>query len=600
MGIRTTNNPTGTKTFTEDVLKIEKCGPSEDYLTIIDVPGIFRLVEHGVVSSGDRAMVRNMVEKYIKDARTVILAVLPCTSDVFTQEILALAEEYDKKGERTLGILTKPDLLKEIRAKASICYMVNGKRKPLNLGYYVVRNKGADDPDDDSGSRSDDAVLAEREAIFQEEPWTGLPKDRLGVKALRERLQDLLGLITDRSFPLVRMEARQTLAECRDLKDELGEPRQTEHEQQKYLVTVAARFRSLARAALEADYSIHGAFADDDLRLITAVINITGRFSEKFMQSSPVYSFQTRKGRLEEYIEAAKNLPFNGVDSLDITQPEPIELDELSEIEGILTKDWANHDPKEGIMAWIDSIYCRSRGMDLFTYSSNLPASAFREQSAKWGCMTRQYLSKVIMILHRFIVYALKLVCTDKGVFEKVKSSIIDGEGGLLARYEKAMDKAMFLVDCERNLKPYTVNQDFCALVEKYRASRQESQQESKPTAHTHTHPTITQKIVHLSLSTTENRDNKEQTKEEIFDKLRAYYEIASNRFLDDVFRQAVDNYLLSGPESPLWLFSEQWVIGLSREKLAWIAGEPRAVRETRNSLDKKIEDLEGAIRILQ
>lgn len=61
MGIRTATNPAGTKTFTEDVLKIEKCGPEEDYLTIIDVPGIFRLVEKGVVAANDKKLVRDRV-----------------------------------------------------------------------------------------------------------------------------------------------------------------------------------------------------------------------------------------------------------------------------------------------------------------------------------------------------------------------------------------------------------------------------------------------------------------------------------------------------------------------------------------------------------
>ncbi|KAM7185382.1 P-loop containing nucleoside triphosphate hydrolase protein [Rhypophila sp. PSN 637] len=589
MGIKTPSNPSGTKTFTEDVLKVEKCGPNEDYLTIIDVPGIFRLVEEGVVTASDKVLVRSMVEKYIKDARTVILAVLPCTSDVFTQEILALAEEYDIKGERTLGILTKPDLLSENRAKASICDMVNGKRKPLNLGYYVVRNKGADDPDDDAGAESDDDMLAEREVIFREEPWSSLPKERLGVKALRERLQDLLGQITDRSFPSVRIETRKMLAECRTLRNELGDPRQTENDQKKYLMAIAARFQSLARTALEADYSSHRAFANDHLRLITAVINLTGRFNERFIQSSPVYAFQTRNPVSESLGESTMKSLVNGLASMDIAKPDDIELEEFPELEAILTSNWVTRDPKDGIMAWIDSIYSRSRGVDLFSYSSNLPANAFREQSADWACMTQQYVSNIIFVLHRFIIYALDFICTDKALFEKVKSSILDGDDGLLIRYQKAMKKATFLVNVERDQKPYTLSHEFSTLVEEFRAARQEPQKDSQnPINSQPTPPAV------------DNKDNKEQVKEEIFDKLQAYYDIASKRFLDNVFRQAVDYHLLTGPDSPLWVFDQEWVMKLSKERIDGIAGEPRAIKEKREELDKKIEDLEAAIKILQ
>lgn len=140
MGIRTPCNPTGQYTFSEDVLKNEKCGPNEDYLTVNDVPGIFRTTTEDIATENDKAMVRNMVIEYIKDPSTIILAVLPANVDVATQEILALAAEYDKAGERTLGILTKPDLLKERSAKATVCELVLGNCKALNLGYYIVRS----------------------------------------------------------------------------------------------------------------------------------------------------------------------------------------------------------------------------------------------------------------------------------------------------------------------------------------------------------------------------------------------------------------------------------------------------------------------------
>ena len=123
-------------------------------------------------------------------------------------------------------------------------------------------------------------------------PWSSLPNDRVGVKALRERLQDLLGQITDRCFPLVRMEARQMLVESHKARDELGDPRQTEREQQKYLATIAGKFQALARTGLDADYYIDPAFENSAFRLITSVINITEHFGREFMRVSSVYYFQ--------------------------------------------------------------------------------------------------------------------------------------------------------------------------------------------------------------------------------------------------------------------------------------------------------------------
>ena len=142
MGLRADISTGNGAVFSEDVLKIEVQGPHEDYLTIIDVPGIFRTTTQGTTKD-DMVMVRDLVKRYIRDDRTIILAVLPSNVDIATQEILELAEDYDKNGERTLGVLTKPDLVLEPSAQAAVCDLVQGKKRPLTLGYFLVRNRGA-------------------------------------------------------------------------------------------------------------------------------------------------------------------------------------------------------------------------------------------------------------------------------------------------------------------------------------------------------------------------------------------------------------------------------------------------------------------------
>ena len=120
MGIRADMSSTASTIFSEDILKIEIYGPREDYLTVIDVPGIFRNQTEGITTKEDMIIVHNLVREYIKDKRTIILAVLPSNVDINTQEIIDLAKEYDKLGERTLGVLTKPDLVTEYNTKLSV------------------------------------------------------------------------------------------------------------------------------------------------------------------------------------------------------------------------------------------------------------------------------------------------------------------------------------------------------------------------------------------------------------------------------------------------------------------------------------------------
>ena len=112
MGLKEIGVPNeAAETFSDDVLKIEICGPEQQHLSVIDVPGIFRNTTAGLTTDSDMEVVKNMVNNYMKNPRSVILAVIPANVDIATQGILKMARECDPKGQRTLGVLTKPDLV---------------------------------------------------------------------------------------------------------------------------------------------------------------------------------------------------------------------------------------------------------------------------------------------------------------------------------------------------------------------------------------------------------------------------------------------------------------------------------------------------------
>ena len=60
MGLGEANTGSHKKTFADDVLKIEMCGPDQEHLSVIDVPGIFKKSTPGVTTKADMTMVRNM------------------------------------------------------------------------------------------------------------------------------------------------------------------------------------------------------------------------------------------------------------------------------------------------------------------------------------------------------------------------------------------------------------------------------------------------------------------------------------------------------------------------------------------------------------
>ena len=101
----------GQSVFSDYLLKIELSGPTRQHLSVIDIPRIFRIPTEGLTTKEDMTLVQHILNSYIKDSRTIILTVIPAPVDITTQEILSLAEEANPLSQRTLGILTKPDLV---------------------------------------------------------------------------------------------------------------------------------------------------------------------------------------------------------------------------------------------------------------------------------------------------------------------------------------------------------------------------------------------------------------------------------------------------------------------------------------------------------
>ncbi|KAK0616798.1 dynamin family protein [Immersiella caudata] len=599
MQIRTNDNPEGVHTFSEDVLKIEKCGPSEDYLTVIDVPGIFRATAEGITAK-DRDLVKNMVKRYIKDDRTIILAVVPANVDVATQEILELAKEYDTTGDRTLGVLTKPDTVKEKSQKMSVCNLVLGHRMPLTLGYFIVRNRGGDDEETQ-------VDFTDREKMFLDDPWSTLPRDRIGVLALRERLQELLGQITDKAFPKLLSEIRGLFNEAVKKWEALGPSRNSERKQQTYLMKVVTKFQEFVRDALAANYSHDDAFNNPDLRLITTILNVTANFNREFASLSHSHSFKAfgkdvRCDPTSSVLEIKPKVIATLADpEVELTGDETCcvpdgAFDEYPELLDFVVTDWEVEAPEGDIMEWIGKMRRESRGVELGTFSSTMFASAFREQSQKWRGMTESYISRIILVIHRFVHRALEFACPDVRMNERLRSMIMDG---LLERYHGGLKHALMLVAVEREKRPYTWSGVYSHNVQGSRGQRIADSLASKARLE---HGRTSKVVVDHNLISTAitNRGNVDFEKEEIHDTLAAYYNVARKRFVDNIWHQAVDHTLLSGPTSPLGLLSEQWVMTLDNGQLEIIAGELPSVIKTREALGKRILDLKEAMAILR
>jgi len=186
-------------TFSNDVLRLEISGPDQEHLSVIDVPGIFKNTTEGLTTKPDISLVRHMVKGYMDNSRSVMLAVVPANVDVATQEILELAAEADVHGDRTLGVLTKPDLVDK-GAESGVVDVLEGRTRRMKLGWHVIRNPGQQELQDATVDRNN----LESDFFRSRVPWNSIDKDKVGVDALRLRLKEVLSSLVKKEFPKVR------------------------------------------------------------------------------------------------------------------------------------------------------------------------------------------------------------------------------------------------------------------------------------------------------------------------------------------------------------------------------------------------------------
>ncbi|KAG9224241.1 hypothetical protein CCMSSC00406_0004740 [Pleurotus cornucopiae] len=110
-------------------------------LTLVDLPGLTKIPVGDQPSDIER-QIRSLVSDYISKPNSVILAVSPANVDLANSESLKLARAVDPQGRRTIGVLTKLDLMD---AGTNALDILTGRVYPLKLGFIGVVNRSQQD-----------------------------------------------------------------------------------------------------------------------------------------------------------------------------------------------------------------------------------------------------------------------------------------------------------------------------------------------------------------------------------------------------------------------------------------------------------------------
>ncbi|XP_031690732.1 dynamin-3 isoform X6 [Oncorhynchus tshawytscha] len=154
-------------------------------LTLIDLPGMTK------VAVGDQPLdiehqIRDMLLQFITKESCLILAVTPANQDLANSDALKIAKEVDPQGLRTIGVITKLDLMDEGTDAKDI---LENKLLPLRRGYIGVVNRSQKDID---GRKDIRAALAAERKFFLSHPGYRHMAERMGTPHLQKQLNQQL------------------------------------------------------------------------------------------------------------------------------------------------------------------------------------------------------------------------------------------------------------------------------------------------------------------------------------------------------------------------------------------------------------------------
>lgn len=136
---------------------------------------------------------RTLISEYIAKPNSIILAVSPANVDLVNSEALKLARHVDPLGRRTIGVLTKVDLMDHGTNALDI---LTGRVYPLKLGFIGVVNRSQSDIQ--SNKPMEDALQAEMD-FFKHHPAYRNIATRCGTRFLAKTLNTtLMGHIRER------------------------------------------------------------------------------------------------------------------------------------------------------------------------------------------------------------------------------------------------------------------------------------------------------------------------------------------------------------------------------------------------------------------
>ncbi|KAG8527769.1 uncharacterized protein KY384_007923 [Bacidia gigantensis] len=436
MGIDRQGSNSEASAFARDVLRIEIEGPDRPQLTLVDIPGLIETVTKGVTQS-DIDIVNEITDSYITQPRTICLAVIPALGDYATQRILTKVREVDPQGERTLGVITKPDRLDNGSVhEQDYINLAKNEDVFLQLGWHVIKNRVF---------KEEHFSLLERnqseKTFFRTSKFNQLPGDTVGIENLRSRLSALLFEHVKRELPNLRGDLNAVLKIAQDELVSMGDSRSDANECRTYLSRICLDSYQTCKGGINGHYE--GPFfamtnrkeqfsrtSEVAIRRIRAQIQKqNSNFNEAMRTTGHKFDFPKDEKSYQKPFKA------KATEFKEHSIPAPIQIS------------------REKALEWVEEVFDHTRGKELAgTFNPLLIGELFWEQSSKWEAFAKQHVEQVALSCEQFLGYVLSDNC-PKDVKTVFWSSHV--EDSLHRRHTNAYKELQKLID---DIKEHPIN----------------------------------------------------------------------------------------------------------------------------------------------
>ncbi|KAH0840733.1 Dynamin family protein [Fonsecaea pedrosoi] len=532
--------------ISRDVLHLKLSGRPLPNLTLVDLPGLI----HSATNLDDITKVQDLVKYYFQQKESLIMTTVSAENPIENQGILTLSRQFDPSGERSIGVITKPDILRrpeKARLAPTVLELARNQHAAFKFKreWQIMRCLT-----DDERQRGADRDSIETD-LFLQDPWDGFDRRRLGTRSLRAVLCEYLEEHILHVLPELIKSLEVKIASVKLSLQELGPHRATPDERRQYLIRISRRYAQIVRDALNGDYS--DTFFDKTdaaKRLRAKTMALTDEFEDTMRARG--HTFEVRDFAFGSSM--------------------PAEPDEPRFI------------TKADALAKVGKLIEGYRGPELpLLFNPRLVGELFKEQSQKWPKISAKYTEDICHAVEIFLRKVVDSICPSTSrIGELILREVF--QDAIHSHQQKLNEKVWELFN------PYTVS-----FLYSTRARLRISLNRVQTIDGTSVDGDGT--ASKYSVSSHRMVRGPGQEKEPclaILQISKAYYDVALETFVENVVMLGVESCLLSKLEE---MFSPETVAQMKEDKLQLLGGETPEMISERTDLTTRLKTLDTALK---